>query len=129
MRPGAGPKSAETPHGRRFPRGWLKYGNLPYDIRNVKRCGAKNRRGGACGSPAMQNGRCRLHGGLSTGSKTAEGIERIRRATTKHGLYSAAAIAERQQFRAMFKGCQEVLFAAKRVSWEKTNTSEDADAR
>jgi hypothetical protein len=43
--------------------GWLKYGNAPYDIRNVKRCGARNRRGGACGSPAMRNGRCRLHGG------------------------------------------------------------------
>jgi hypothetical protein len=30
----------------------------------------------------MKNGRCRLHGGLSTGAKTAEGIERIRRANT-----------------------------------------------
>jgi hypothetical protein len=28
---------------------------------------------------------------LSTGPKTAEGIERIRRAVTKHGRYSAAA--------------------------------------
>jgi hypothetical protein len=28
----------------------------------------------------MRNGRCRLHGGLSTGAKTPEGIERIRRA-------------------------------------------------
>jgi hypothetical protein len=60
--------------------------------------------------------------GLSTGPKTAEGIERIRRAKTKHGLSSAAAIAERQQFRALFKDCQEVLFAAKRVFWEKNNT-------
>jgi hypothetical protein len=121
MRPGDRQKSAETPHVRRFPHGWLKYGNAPYDIRKVKRCGARNRRGGACGSPAMANGRCRLHGGLSTGPRTAEGIERIRRAKTKHGLYSAAAIAERQRFRAMFKGCREVLFAAKRVFWEKTN--------
>jgi hypothetical protein len=32
------------------------------------------------------------------------------------------AIAERKRFRAMFKGCREVLFAAKRASWEKTNT-------
>jgi len=31
----------------------------------------------------MQNGRCRLHGGLSTGPKTAEGIERIQRAVTQ----------------------------------------------
>jgi hypothetical protein len=119
MRPGDRPRNAETPHVRRFPNGWLKYGNAPYDITKVKRCGARNRRGTACGSPAMRNGCCRLHGGLSTGPKTAEGIERIRRAKTKHGLFSAAAIAERQRFRAMFKDCREVLFAAKRVFWEE----------
>jgi hypothetical protein len=34
------------------------------------------------------NGRCRIHGGLSTGPKTAEGIERIRQSRTKHGIYS-----------------------------------------
>jgi hypothetical protein len=31
----------------------------------------------------MKNGRCRLHGGLSTGPKTVAGIERIRQAVTK----------------------------------------------
>jgi hypothetical protein len=34
--------------------------------------------------------RCRLHGGLSTGPKTLEGITRLRAARTKHGRYSAA---------------------------------------
>jgi hypothetical protein len=34
------------------------------------------------------NGRCREHGGLSTGPKTPEGIERIRQSRTKTGLYS-----------------------------------------
>jgi hypothetical protein len=115
-------KSAETPHVCRFPNGWLKYGNAPYDMRKGKRCGARNRRGSACGSPAMRNGRCRLHGGLSTGPKTAEGIERIRRANTKHGLYSAAAIAERKRFRDTFNDCREVVFAAKRVFWKRTNS-------
>jgi hypothetical protein len=123
MRPGGEPKSAETPHVCRCSHGWLKYGNAPYDIRNVKRCGARNRRSTACGSPAMRNGRCRLHGGLSTGPKTAEGIERIRRAKTRHALYSAAAMAERHRFRTLFKGCREVLFAAKRVFWEKAKIS------
>ena len=35
----------------------------------------------------MANGGCRLHGGLSTGLKTAEGIERIRRGLVmqRHG--------------------------------------------
>jgi regulator of RNase E activity RraA len=47
----------------------------------------------------MANGRCRLDGGLSTGPKTAEGIERIRRAVIKHGYYSKAAKAERAEYR------------------------------
>jgi hypothetical protein len=48
------------------------------------RCGAKTRRGTPCQCPAMSNGRCRLHGVLSTGPKTLEGIERIRQVVTKH---------------------------------------------
>jgi hypothetical protein len=36
--------------------------------------------------------RGRLHGGLSTGPRTAEGIERIRMARTAHGRYSAEMI-------------------------------------
>jgi len=34
-------------------------------------CGAKAKRTGkACHQPAMKNGRCRLHGGKSTGPRT-----------------------------------------------------------
>ena len=57
----------------------------------------------------MPNGRCRLHGGLSTGPKTPEGIERIRRATMKHGRYSQAAKAERRQVRQLLKECRAAL--------------------
>ena len=39
-----------------------------------------------------QNGRCRMHGGASTGPRTAEGLARLRRARWKHGLYSAEAL-------------------------------------
>lgn len=49
-------------------------------------------------------GRCRLHGGLSTGAKTAEGIERIRRAVTRHGHYS-----KRAKVRAFLRACHETL--------------------
>ena len=43
-----------------------------------QRCGAKTRRGAACLRPAnKKNGRCRLHGGASTGAKTQEGRARI----------------------------------------------------
>ncbi|MEN8250139.1 MAG: HGGxSTG domain-containing protein, partial [Bacteroidota bacterium] len=32
------------------------------------RCGAKTRSGKPCKAPAMANGRCRMHGGKSTGA-------------------------------------------------------------
>ena len=44
----------------------------------------------------MPNGRCRMHGGKSTGPGTAEGIERIRKMRTIHGRYSAEAIELRR---------------------------------
>ena len=93
-RVGRADKMKRTPHGRR--RGWLRNGNPPEDLSKVMRCGAKTRRGTGCQCPAMANGRCRMHGGLSTGPKTAEGLARIRRAVTKHGWYSSAARLERQ---------------------------------
>jgi hypothetical protein len=34
------------------------------DPNSAPRCGAKTRRGTACQSPAMANGRCRMHGGV-----------------------------------------------------------------
>lgn len=51
------------------------------------KCGARNRAGKACGNPPWPNGRCRFHGGPSTGPRTAEGRERFRIAHTKHGWY------------------------------------------
>ena len=45
----------------------------------------------------MANGRCRMHGGKSTGPRTAEGIERIRKARTVHGRYSAEMIELRRE--------------------------------
>jgi len=36
-------------------------------------CGAKTRGGEPCQAQAMANGRCRNHGGLSTGARTEEG--------------------------------------------------------
>lgn len=56
-----------------------------------QRCGAKTRTGASCGSPAMANGRCRMHGGASTGPRTKEGLERVRAASTKHGNYGVDA--------------------------------------
>src|SRR5215472_13516980 len=53
------------------------------------RCGARSKRTGKpCQGAAMPNGRCKLHGGKSTGPRTVEGLERSRRANRKHGHFS-----------------------------------------
>ena len=52
------------------------------------RCGARTRSGSTCKSPAMPNGRYRMHGGKSTGPRTPDGLARMRRAKTRHGGYS-----------------------------------------
>ena len=52
------------------------------------RCSAKTRAGTTCSKFPMEGKRrCRLHGGLSTGPKTAEGRAAISAANTKHGHY------------------------------------------
>ncbi len=64
---------------------------------DVLKCGAKLRcRDEYCKSPAMQNGRCRLHGGKSTGPRTPEGLARSKQANWKHGWFSAEAKLERR---------------------------------
>src|SRR5690349_13990310 len=90
-------------------RGWLRNGNPPGDWSKASRCGAKTRRGTPCVNPAMRNGRCRMQGGKSTGPRTGEGRERIRRAQTKHGLYSARAKADRAEARAALKSLRGLL--------------------
>lgn len=46
-----------------------------------KRCGAHARSTGKpCRAAAMENGRCKLHGGMSTGPKTPEGLARLQAA-------------------------------------------------
>ena len=70
-------------------KGWLRNGNEPFDLRQVQRCGAQSKRTGLpCQQPAMANGRCRLHGGWSTGPRTKEGRDRQRIAATKTGAYA-----------------------------------------
>ena len=52
-------------------------------------CLAKTRSGTLCAkSPLRGKTRCRLHGGLSSGPKTAEGRARIAAAHYKHGRRS-----------------------------------------
>jgi hypothetical protein len=90
-------------------RGWLKNGNPPGDLASAKSCGARTRVGRPCKGPAMKNGRCRMHGGPSTGPRTPEGKERARRAPWKHGRYSAESIAQRREARAIIRIMRDLL--------------------
>ena len=51
-----------------------------------KRCEAKTRNGTPCQRPAkLPVGRCRLHGGASTGPRTREGLKKLAVSKTIHG--------------------------------------------
>ena len=69
----------------------------------VALCGAKTRQGSPCKNAAMKNGRCRMHGGASTGPKTVAGLEKSRLANWKHGRYSEQARAARKAHRLFSK--------------------------
>jgi hypothetical protein len=66
----------------------------------VAKCGAHARSSGRpCQAAAMRNGRCRFHGGKSTGPRTPEGLARSRRANWKHGGRSRAVVEQRREAR------------------------------
>ena len=56
-----------------------------------QRCEARTRKGTPCQRPArLPVGRCRLHGGSSTGPRTAEGLARLVASKIKHGRTTKA---------------------------------------
>jgi hypothetical protein len=67
---------------------------------DIPRCGAKTRSGGSCGHYSMKNGRCRYHGGKSTGAKNP---------VIKHGHYTKASIASRQWLKDLLKEVDQVI--------------------
>ncbi len=87
----------------------LKNGNPQGNPMNAPRCGAKTRKGTPCRAPAMANGRCRMHGGKSTGPRTPEGLERSRKANWKHGLYSAESIAARRYMSQLLRESRDTI--------------------
>jgi hypothetical protein len=74
----------------------------------------------------MPNGKCRFHGGLSTGPRTPEGLERMRRSKTKHGYYSAEARALRRHTRELMAWSRDWLSRMKKMikegSWVNKST-------
>lgn len=73
------------------------------------RCGARTRAGTLCKSPAMKNGRCRFHGGASTGPRTAEGLQRMRDAKTTHGNRTAEMELVRKLIRDLKAGAKRLV--------------------
>jgi hypothetical protein len=67
-------------------------------MHQAPRCLARTRRGTPCQSPAMKNGRCRMHGGTSPGAPKGN------QNALKHGRYTADAIAKRREIGALVKG-------------------------
>jgi uncharacterized protein YjcR len=67
------------------------------------RCGAKTRKGTPCESPAMPNGRCRMHGGKSTGAPKGN------RNAWMHGRYSAETVKLRKFVQALARLAKHAL--------------------
>lgn len=99
--------SGNEPRAKR--RGRLKNNNPPGDPDTAPRCGAKTRKGTPCRAPAMANGRCRMHGGKSTGPRTPEGLARSRKANWKHGYYSAESILMRRYIRQLLRESRDII--------------------
>jgi uncharacterized protein YjcR len=66
------------------------------------RCGARTRRQASCQSPAMANGRCRMHGGKSIGAPKGN------QNAYKHGYYSAASMAQRRDVSELIRSMKDL---------------------
>ena len=67
------------------------------------RCGARTRRGTPCRSPAMANGRCRMHGGKLSGAPRGNAH------AWKHGRYSREAIERRREVAALIRTARALV--------------------
>jgi len=67
------------------------------DMHRAKRCGSRTRSGKPCQSPAMANGRCRMHGGPSPGAPKGN------RNAFKYGRYTVEAIMRRREISALIR--------------------------
>ncbi len=67
------------------------------------RCQARTRAATPCQSPAMTNGRCRMHGGKTLGA--AKGNSHA----FSHGRYTADAIAERRELAALLRSMRGLV--------------------
>ncbi|WP_374213391.1 HGGxSTG domain-containing protein [Psychromarinibacter sediminicola] len=57
----------------------------------------------ACKCPATMNGRCRMHGGKSTGAPTGNS------SALKHGRYTTQAIDERKEVADLIRAMRDLV--------------------
>jgi hypothetical protein len=93
--------SSETPNATQGP---LHNGNPRGNPHAAPRCGAHARTGNPCRQPAMPNGKCRLHGGRSTGPCTDAGRAALAAGHTRHGDYGAESRAFLAAIDALLQG-------------------------
>jgi hypothetical protein len=67
-------------------------------INDTSCCGARIRAGGVCDAPAMPNGKCRIHGGLSPGAPRGAANGNYR-----DGFWTQEAADERRFIRSLLK--------------------------
>ena len=101
-------------------------------MKSKKRCGAYARSTGApCRAKALPNGRCKLHGGLSTGPKTIEGRRAVGAATRARMAAGQLQKAMAGRVRWLDAGGRELLSRgakqrAARAKWMKMMNSAHA---
>ncbi|MEA4858328.1 MAG: HGGxSTG domain-containing protein [Solidesulfovibrio sp.] len=75
-----------------------------FNLAVVKKCSARSKRtGNPCRQPAMANGKCRFHGGKSTGAPVGN------KNAWKHGDYSAQAQERRREMRQLLREARQFL--------------------
>jgi len=89
-----------------------------------RRCTAKSKRSGEqCKKPALKSSRtqkCQLHGGRSTGAKTAEGKARVVAAHTVHGRETREQRAERSAALARISQLEDAMHVLKMTTSPRT---------
>ncbi|MDP2355732.1 MAG: HGGxSTG domain-containing protein [Beijerinckiaceae bacterium] len=68
-------------------------------VNGTPRCGARTHAGAPCRAPAMSNGKCRLHGGLSPGAPRGAANGRY-----TDGHWTREAVEERRFIRLLLNG-------------------------
>jgi hypothetical protein len=77
----------------------------PLPLRRAQRCLARRRKSHLpCQAPAMPNGRCRIHGGLSPGAPKGKG-----NGMWRHGRYSKEHLEMRRAMRELIREARETL--------------------